>query len=69
MRPVAGYGPWIGQRFFGLVIREDRIGRHCRFRIPHVIDISLVWQPTMWAGSAYLFGRRIWLRPINYDRL
>ncbi|EQB05014.1 hypothetical protein L286_09625 [Sphingobium sp. HDIP04] len=30
------------------------------------MSIGIVRQPGRWAGSAYFWRRRIWLRPIDY---
>lgn len=61
------YGICLGDRFYGYVSRKDRIGKHYRIIVPRIFNLVIVCHPRMWAGSLYLFKRRIWLRPIDYD--
>ncbi|EPR09886.1 hypothetical protein M527_07110 [Sphingobium indicum IP26] len=52
--------------FVGIRWSRDRLGLHVTFRLTWRLSIGIVRQPGRWAGSAYFWRRRIWLRPIDY---
>lgn len=59
----------VGKRFFGIVGMRDRVGTHFQIRLRPLFAFCIVIHPAMWAGSAYLFGKRIWLRSIDYEAI
>jgi len=66
LHPRPLFGIVLGKRFFGISTMTDRVATHYLISLNPALQICVLLHPAMWASSAYLFGKRIWLRPINY---